>query len=443
VTRVPRTGSPPDAARDHARALIASLGVGAEVPACPEPATPAELWARCGAMALTGFADGPPLPAPGALAACAEGALLALRALAPQAPLPSDGAALLGEHAACLGHRRRGRVSAGGTCRLLRAADGWIAVNLARADDVAAVPAWLECDVAGDVWIAVEREVAGRRTAELLERGWLLSLPLAPAAPPPALAPDWLRAAQAGESLATPPARPPLVIDLTSLWAGPLCTSLLAAAGARVVKVESTGRPDGARGGSAHFFDLLNGAKASVALDFRSESGRRALRGLVARADLVVEGTRPRALAQLGIDAEAFVAGRPGRTWVSITGYGRRDPAPGRAAFGDDAAVAAGLAAATAAHNGEAAPVFCADAIADPLAGLHAAAAAWAAWRSGGGSLLDVALRDVAGHALLAWPAGAPTSEPAAPPRARPVSQRARPLGADTAAVLRELDIPC
>jgi hypothetical protein len=396
-------------------------------------------------MALTGFADGPALPAPGALAAAAEGALLALRALAPGAPLPESGAALLGEHAACLGHRRRGRISAGGTCRLLRAADGWIAVNLARRDDVAAVPAWLECEAGGDVWRAVEREVARRSTAALLERARLLALPVAAAQPPPRTPPGWLASgtARIGEPLAAAPSRAPLVVDLTSLWAGPLCTSLLACAGARVVKVESSGRPDGARGGSAHFFDLLNADKASVALDFASAPGRRALQDLVAVADLVVEGTRPRALAQLGIDAEAFVAARPGRTWVSITGYGRRDPPPGRVAFGDDAAVAAGLAEATARHNGLDGPIFCADAIADPLAGLHAAVAAWASWRSGGGWLLDLALRDVAGHAFAAAPAGPPSSEPAAPPRARIAARRARPLGADTHAVIRELGVPC
>jgi crotonobetainyl-CoA:carnitine CoA-transferase CaiB-like acyl-CoA transferase len=438
------TGAPL-APRDYARALLAKVGASAAVPERGDRASPAERWARCGAMALTGFEEGPPLPAPGALAACAGGALIALRALAPAAPLPTDGAALLGEHAACLGHRRRGRTSAGGTCRLLPSADGWIAVNLARRDDVAAVPAWLECEVGGDAWGAVERGVARRKQADLLERGRLLSLPVAASLPPPETPPAWLSSgtARIGEALPAPPSRAPLVVDLTALWAGPLCTSLLALAGARVVKVESTGRPDGARGGNAHFFDLLNAGKASVALDFASGPGRRALQGLVARADVVVEGTRPRALAQLGIDAEAFVAERPGRTWVSITGYGRRDPAPGRVAFGDDAAVAAGLAEATARLHGLDGPIFCADAIADPLTGLHAAVAAWASWRAGGGWLLDLALRDVAGHALGAGGPGPASTLPAAPPRARPAPGAARPLGADTRAVLGELDIPC
>ena len=59
------------------------------------------------------------------------------------------------------------------------------------------------------------------------------------------------------------------MVELGSLWAAPLCGSLLAAAGADVVKVESIGRPDGARRGPPAFFDLLNGGKRSVALDLR------------------------------------------------------------------------------------------------------------------------------------------------------------------------------
>jgi crotonobetainyl-CoA:carnitine CoA-transferase CaiB-like acyl-CoA transferase len=142
---------------------------------------------------------------------------------------------------------------------------------------------------------------------------------------------------------------------------------------------------------------------------------------------------------------------------VSVTGYGRSGPAAHWVAFGDDAAVAAGLAAAT---GGPDAPLFCGDAIADPLTGLHAAVAALASQRRGGGELLDLSLRDVVAHALAfgsgaAGPGGAAAddaemrrlgrgwevavggaSAPVLPPRARRIRARARPLGADTRAVL-------
>jgi crotonobetainyl-CoA:carnitine CoA-transferase CaiB-like acyl-CoA transferase len=147
----------------------------------------------------------------------------------------------------------------------------------------------------------------------------------------------------------------------------------------------------------------------------------------------------------------------PGLTWVSVTGYGRREPGAGWIAFGDDAAVAAGLAAATGGRG--APPLFCGDAIADPLTGIHAALAALACWQGGGGYLLDFALSDVVAHVLSFGPApsaasvhrtaagwevvAGPERAVVAPPRARPVRRPAPALGADTERVLEELGLSC
>jgi len=100
------------------------------------------------------------------------------------------------------------------------------------------------------------------------------------------------------------------------------------------------------------------------------------------------------ALAQLGFDASAWVAGRPGRLWASITGYGREHE---WIAFGDDAAIAAGLAFGP--GGADSPPRFCADAIADPLTGLTTAVAILALHSAGRGGLLSLALADVAAHA--------------------------------------------
>jgi crotonobetainyl-CoA:carnitine CoA-transferase CaiB-like acyl-CoA transferase len=424
--------------------LLASLG--AEVVRAPGPddLPDAVAWARSGAMALTGPVDGPPRGAPGPLASAARGALDALRALAPDAEaLCLDGAALLGERAACFGYTRQGRIAPSGSCRLLRSADGWIALNLARDEDRASLPAWLERDgdARADAWDFAAQGVALRSADDLVLRAGWLGLAVAHAAPAPATPPAWLRWSAHGERAST--TRPPLVLDLSALWAGPLATELLAAAGARVVKVESVRRPDGARRGPSDFFDLHNARKASVALDLGSPRGCAQLEALARRADVVVESARPRALAQLGLVAEAWLAGAPGRTWLSLTGYGRGDPSPGRVAFGDDAGVAAGLAVATGDADG---PLFCGDAIADPLAGLHAALAVQASRCAGGGHLLDVALRDVCAHAAAfrtPEDVAAPAVEAASPPRARRPPRAARPLGADTAAVCAELGVPC
>jgi hypothetical protein len=438
----------------YAAELLSSLGLEAEL--CDggsegeRELEPSAEWAQSGAMLLTGLPDGPPLLAPAAVASCMRGAERALSLLSRELPGAAlddlDGPALLGERAALAqpgSLRRRGTIAPGGSCRLLACADGWLAVNLARPDDERLLPAWLESVRRGgptDMWSRVAAAVATRERDLLVARGRWMGLAVAPAADADgdASAKPWCEVAARG------PARygrqrAPRVVDLSSLWAGPLCTQLLGACGAQVVKLESLQRPDGARRGSPAFFDLMNGGKRSVAVDIESESGLEQLRGLLARADIVIESSRPRALAQLGVDAEELVRSGLGKTWLSITGYGRGEPEAGWVAFGDDAAAAAGLTATA----GGGTPVFCGDAIADPLTGLHAAVAALASWLTGGGRLLDVSLRNVAARATrLPAPDRASPARPL-PPRARGVTCRAASLGRDTRAVLAECGIHC
>jgi len=190
----------------------------------------------------------------------------------------------------------------------------------------------------------------------------------------------------------------PLVVDLSSLWAGPLCASLLGLLGCRVLKVEDPRRPDGARRGPRELFGLLNAGAESEVVDLHGDRGRARLRELVLTADVVIEGSRPRALRQLGISAEEAVAQSDRLTWVSITGYGREHE---RVGFGDDTAAAGGLVV-----DG----CFVGDAIADPLTGVHAALAAWAGVCRGGGWLVDVALARVAATAAGLDSPSAPAS---------------------------------
>ena len=268
-------------------------------------------WAASGLMWLTGCPGEPPARAAHAVASCARGALQAFsRLCAPGAALPDNGATLLVERAALLGLARRERRSANGSCHLLRSADGWLALNLARADDRALLPAWLEEADLEDDLPKLQQAVRAHTTAGLLERGHLLGLPLA--APGGAAPVHWCKRSVRGTPRAPRTGVPPLVVDLSALWAGPLCSSLLHSAGARVIRVESTTRPDPTRQAAPAFFDLLHAGKEQVALDFGSERGRAQLCRLLAAADIVIEGSRPRALRQLGIVAEDVVAARCG-----------------------------------------------------------------------------------------------------------------------------------
>lgn len=470
---------------DFAALLLRRLALRLEGPALSDPSRelhPHFEWARCGAMALSGLPEGPPLLAPAPLASASKGALLALRSLAGKAWRGGDldAARLLGERAAVFGFKRRGLVSPGGSCRLIRATDGWLAVNLARESDREMVPAWLELEVeaSGDLWSQVEIQLGRQKLVRALSRARLMGLPVAPATDLDLDACDqrgsgsWLELTRGPNKSRQRSHRAPIVLDLSSLWAGPLCAQLLGLAGAKVIKLESLERPDGARAGPSQFFDLLNAGKQSVALEFGSVRGRASLEQLLERADIVIESTRPRALAQFGIVAEDWVARRSNLTWVSITGYGRSEPEAGWVAFGDDAGAAAGLSTATAlynqsVHDGSLPPVFCGDAIADPLTGMHAAVAALASWQSDESRLLDISLCSVVRHVLCSagsdWDVASTGAFETAqvehldrgrwqvrigdevrsvePPRARSVVSPAATLGADTNSVLASLGV--
>jgi hypothetical protein len=376
----------------------------------------ASRWGSSGLAWLTGPPDGPPDFSRAEVLARAEGVAAAV---GDRLGIAVDAATLLAGRAGLLKLTRGGQVSAGGGTRLLSASDGWCALTLSRPDDVAAVPALLEVDaVPGDPWPALQRWAATHHVAAITERAGLLDIP----------------AAGLGEATHVPPrtqqlAAPGvardfsglLVADLSSMWAGPLCGQLLARAGATVVKVESPRRPDGTRAGNRDFFDWMNGEKLSYCLDFDGQADE--LRALLNVADIVIEGSRPAALTRRGLGPGDVVA-RTGRIWLRINGY---DQDTTRPAFGDDAAVAGGLVGAG--------PVFCGDAIADPLTGLEAASAVAEALARGGGELIQVSMAGTAaGYAALPAIASAPDC-PAPPPRPVPPHRRAAELGADNGAV--------
>ena len=332
-----------------------------------------------------------------------------------------DPVAELTGRAAVAGLARRGRISAGGSTRLMQCVDGWFALTLSREDDLAAVPALVGGGSDADPWQQVEQWASTRATAEAGERCVLLDLPFAVLEEASVGAVSrhdlWARRDARGiDSL--------LVADLTSMWAGPLCGRILADAGATVVKVENRSRPDGTRSGDSAVFDMLNRGKLCYAVDLARDGD--AVRRLLSAADIVLEGSRPRALKRRGLDADALPP-RAGRIWLRITGYG---PESDRPAFGDDAAVAGGLVGRTSAG-----PVFCGDAIADPLTGLEAALAVADSLASGGGHLINVTMAGVAArYAALPLHPSSSGCEVVPPTRPAP-SPPGRALGADNARV--------
>lgn len=331
-----------------------------------------------------------------------------------------DATELITGRAALLNLAVPDRISAGGATRLFEAADGWCALTLSRPDDVAMVPALLEVDaVAADPWSAIEVWAAGLTTADVAGRARLLGLPVAILGETAAALP---RVSTLGPSRSSPLSGV-LVADLSSMWAGPLCSQLLVRAGATVVKVESLARPDGTRTEPA-FFDWMNSGKLSYTVDFNN---RAELAALLSVADVVIESSRPAALTRRGLGPHT---GAPwaGRVWLRITGHGTEGERADWVAFGDDAAVSGGLVGYRCG-----APVFSGDAIADPLTGLHAARAVVDSLSHGGGELIEFAMAAVAAEY-----AGLPADGDVVAAVRPPPSPAGPALGADNA-VVRQL----
>jgi hypothetical protein len=312
------------------------------------------------------------------------------------ATAPIEWAAMLTARAGLVDLLPPGRTSANGSCRLCRTLDGWVAVNLARADDRAVLGALVGHPVGEDPWPEIEGYAATGETTRLVADARLLGLPAAPLAVPP----PGTRASVVTQLW--PPGPPGQVsglrvVDLSSMWAGPLAAKILAMAGAEVVKVESRSRPDGARGVPAFYRWLHPEDQGTQVLDFERPDGRERLRSLLQTADVVIEASRPRALEQLDVGPGAL-SPRAGRIWLSITGYGRDTPGRDWVAFGDDAAVAGGLVGTD--PGGD--PVFIGDAIADPVTGLFGARAVFDAAAAGGGRLIDLAMSRCAGALVAA-----------------------------------------
>ncbi len=352
-----------------------------------------ETWARSGVMALCGRSHGPPLlPPTTSLPARLFGIVGEIERLSGtrgRAVRLSWQAALAGR-AALLGLHRRGRLSPNGTCRLLKAADADVALNLPRTEDIELVPALTETSVTcRDPWEAVAEMASRTLAGEFTSRARLLGL--AAAVPGECNVSHPYRSSRRAEPRPLGSDQTWTVVDLSSLWAGPLAARVLAESGARVIKVEDPARLDGARQNPAFYSWVHPPSETNATIDFRSSDGRDELAKLLESADVVIEASRPRALEQIGLSPEQRGM-PPGQVWLSITAHGRKGAAREWTGFGDDAAVAGGLIC----RDLDGTTTFCGDAIADPITGLVGGLAVLRSLQQGGGQVIDISLSSVA-----------------------------------------------
>jgi crotonobetainyl-CoA:carnitine CoA-transferase CaiB-like acyl-CoA transferase len=199
------------------------------------------------------------------------------------------------------------------------------------------------------------------------------------------------------------------VLELARILAGPWAGQILADLGADVIKVERAGAGDDTRAwgppfvaaadgghlGSA-YFHCANRGKRSVELNFESEEGRRIVRKLAARSDVLIENFKVGGLAKFGLDYASLAPLNPRLIYCSVTGFGQSGPYAARAGYDLMAQGMGGFMSLTGAPDGE--PTRAGVPIADIFTGVYSVVGILAALaereKTGRGRHVDTALVD-------------------------------------------------
>ena len=180
------------------------------------------------------------------------------------------------------------------------------------------------------------------------------------------------------------------ILDLTTAWAGPYGTRLLADMGAEVIKVEAVNNGDLLR---SDIFNHVNRNKYACTLDLAQPRGRELFLRLVALSDVVMEDYRSRVLEDMGLSYDVLRSAKADIILVSLSSHGRSGPERDFVAHGSSVEQLGGLTAITGYLGGG--PQKTGLSYAEPVAGIAAAAAvALALWhrrRTGEGQYVDVA----------------------------------------------------
>ncbi|MFE9610760.1 CaiB/BaiF CoA transferase family protein [Streptomyces sp. NPDC006012] len=190
------------------------------------------------------------------------------------------------------------------------------------------------------------------------------------------------------------------VLDLATLFAGPIAATLLGDFGADVIKVEHPRRPDPSRGhgpaknGVGLWWKHLGRNKRNMTLDLSTPGGRDVLLRLVADADVVIENFRPGTLEKWGLGWPELSAANPRLVLARVTGFGQFGPYARRPGFGTLAEAMSGFAATTGEPDGP--PTLPPFGLADSVSALATAYAVMTALaaraHTGTGQIVDLAI---------------------------------------------------
>jgi crotonobetainyl-CoA:carnitine CoA-transferase CaiB-like acyl-CoA transferase len=190
------------------------------------------------------------------------------------------------------------------------------------------------------------------------------------------------------------------VLDISTLFAGPLAATFLGDFGADVIKVEHPLKPDASRGhgpakdGVNLWWKTLGRNKRTVTLDLGKPDGAAVLLELVRTADVLIENFRPGTLERWGLGPDALHAANPALVIARVTAFGQFGPYSARPGFGSLAEAMSGFAALTGEPDGP--PTLPPFGLADGIAALATSYAVMVALRSaeasGGGQVVDMAI---------------------------------------------------
>ncbi|WP_152363707.1 CaiB/BaiF CoA transferase family protein [Microlunatus speluncae] len=190
------------------------------------------------------------------------------------------------------------------------------------------------------------------------------------------------------------------VIDIATLFAGPLAATQLADFGAEVIKVEHPDRPDAARGhgpskdGVGLWYASIGRSKQAITAKLSDPEGAALLLRLITDADVLIENFRPGTLERWGLGPDRLLAANPRLIIARVTAFGQTGPYAPRPGFGSLAEAMSGFAAVTGEPDGP--PTLPPFGLADGIASLTCAFAVLAALRArdvtGRGQVIDLAI---------------------------------------------------
>ncbi len=189
------------------------------------------------------------------------------------------------------------------------------------------------------------------------------------------------------------------VIDMATLFAGPMAATLLGDHGADVIKVEHPRGDDvrrwgGQKDGKSLWWKVISRNKRCIAIDLNTAAGQQAIRDLAVEADVLVENYRPGRMEAWGLGWEELHKLNPRLIMLRMTGFGQKGPYSSFAGFGTLAEAMSGFADITGQPDGP--PTLPPFGLADGIAGISAAFAVAGALvkraKTGKGEMIDVAL---------------------------------------------------